>query len=154
MAARWALVAAALTLALPGLAYSGLVMTEVVFYPVFVLAAWATAAALASPTRGRQALLVGALCLALATRLQAVVLLPVFVTAFVLDAAIARRRPQLAALRGRRSAGSRCSLGALARLAARRAAAACSPATARPAARTRPARRRGSSATTSATSRC
>ena len=52
MAARWALVAAALTLALPGLAYSGLVMTEVVFYPVFVLAAWATAAALASPTRG------------------------------------------------------------------------------------------------------
>src|SRR4029077_8940396 len=32
----WALVAAALTLALPGLAYSGLLVTEVVFYPVLV----------------------------------------------------------------------------------------------------------------------
>ena len=40
-AARWAFAAAGLTLALPGLAYSGLVMTEVAFYPVFVLAAWA-----------------------------------------------------------------------------------------------------------------
>ena len=48
---RWALVAAALTLALPGLAYSGLVMSEVEFYPVLVLAAWAMAATLASPTR-------------------------------------------------------------------------------------------------------
>src|SRR5262245_55105060 len=94
MATRWALVAAALTLALPGLAYSGLVMTEAVFYPVFVLAAWATAAALASPTRLHQALLVAALCLALATRLQAVVVLAVIVTAFLLDAALARRRPQ------------------------------------------------------------
>src|SRR5262249_56526031 len=89
MATRWAVVAAVLTVALPGLAYSGLVMTEVVFYPVFVLAAWATAAVLASPTRGRQALLVGAVCLALATRLQSVVLLAAIATAFVLDAAMA-----------------------------------------------------------------
>jgi hypothetical protein len=69
-------------------------MTEVVFYPVFVLAAWASAAALVSPTLARQALLVGAVCLAVATRLQAVVLVAVVVTAFLLDAAIARRRPQ------------------------------------------------------------
>jgi hypothetical protein len=108
MAARWALVAAALTLALPGLAYSGLVMTEGVFYPVFVLAAWSTAAALVSPTRTRQALVVGALCLAVATRLQAIVLLGVIVTAFLLDAAIARRRPQL-----RRFAVAAGGIGAL-----------------------------------------
>ena len=94
MSARRAFVAAVLTVALPGLAYSGLVMTEVVFYPVFVLAGWAAAAALVSPTRGRQALLVGAVGLALATRLQSVVLLAVVATAFLLDAAIARRRPR------------------------------------------------------------
>jgi len=108
MATRWAFVAVALTVALPGLAYSGLVMTEAVFYPVFVLAAWAAAAALVSPTVGRQALLVGAICLALATRLQAVVLLPAIATAFLVDAAIARRRP-----RPRRYAVAIGSLGVL-----------------------------------------
>jgi hypothetical protein len=96
MARRWALVAAALTLALPGLAYSGLVMTEVVFYPVFVLAAWAMAAALAEPTWTRQALFVAALCVALATRLQAVVLVPAFLTALALDALLARTSARLA----------------------------------------------------------
>src|SRR3954470_5301277 len=45
-----ALVAAALTLAIPGLAYSGLVMTEVAFYPLAALAAWAMARALARRT--------------------------------------------------------------------------------------------------------
>ena len=85
-----ALVAATLTLAAPGLVYSGLVMTEVLFYPLLVLAAWATAAALTKPTRRRQALLVLAIAAAAATRLQAIVLLPVFVTALGLDAALAR----------------------------------------------------------------
>ena len=46
-----ALVAAALAVAVPGLAYSGLVMTEVLFYPLLVLAAWAGAEAIARPTR-------------------------------------------------------------------------------------------------------
>ena len=83
---RWALVAATLTLLLPGLLYSGLVMTEVAFLPVGVLAAWAMARALEEPTGGRQALLVGAILLAAATRLQALVLVPVFLTALALDA--------------------------------------------------------------------
>lgn len=87
---RGALVAAALTLAVPGLAYSGLVMTEVLFYPLFVLAAWAGAAAIAEPTGRRQAALVLAIAAAVATRLQAVVLLPAFATALGLDAALAR----------------------------------------------------------------
>ena len=49
--ARWVLVPVALTLALPGLVYSGLVMTEVLFYPLLVLAAWA----LPVPSRRRAA---------------------------------------------------------------------------------------------------
>ncbi|MDQ5820863.1 MAG: glycosyltransferase family 39 protein [Actinomycetota bacterium] len=87
----WALVAAGLTVALPGLAYSGLVMTEVAFYPALVLAAWALARALERPTAGRQGLLVGACALAAMTRLQAFVLLPVFVSAVALKAALDRR---------------------------------------------------------------
>jgi hypothetical protein len=50
MSERWALVAAALTLAIPGLAYSGLLMTETVFYGTVTLAAWATANALVRPS--------------------------------------------------------------------------------------------------------
>lgn len=80
----WALVAAALTLAIPGLAYSGLLMTEVAFYPVLVLAAWATARALESPTVARQVLALAVIGLAVATRLQALVLAPAYVTAVAL----------------------------------------------------------------------
>src|SRR5689334_7886635 len=68
---RQALLAAALTLAAPGLAYSGLVMTEVVFYPLLTLAAWATAAALARPTRRAQVLLVAVTVATASARLQA-----------------------------------------------------------------------------------
>jgi hypothetical protein len=87
---RWALVAAALTLALPGLVYSGLVMTEVVFYPVLVLAAWAAARAIQEPTAQRQALLVAAIALAVLTRLQALVLVPAVLAAYGVDAGLAR----------------------------------------------------------------
>ncbi len=86
----WALVAAALTLAVPGLLYTGLILSEVAFYPVAVLAAWAMAAALETPTRFRQALLVGAVVLAVATRLQALLLPLAFVTALGLQAAFDR----------------------------------------------------------------
>jgi hypothetical protein len=86
----WAVVAAALTLAAPGLAYSGLVMSEVAFYPAMTLAAWAAARAIAAPS-WRNAVLLGlAVALASATRLQALVLLPVIVAAVVLDALFAR----------------------------------------------------------------
>jgi hypothetical protein len=78
---RWALAASALTLAVPGLAYSGLVMTEVLFYPLLTLAAWAMARALLEPTPRAQALLVLAALAATATRMQALVLLPAFVSA-------------------------------------------------------------------------
>ncbi len=87
---RLALLAAALTLLPPALAYSGLVMSEAAFYPIATLALWALARALARPTIGAQALLVGALVLAVATRLQALVLVPVLLFALALDAASAR----------------------------------------------------------------
>jgi hypothetical protein len=69
---RWALVAAALTILIPGLTYSGLLMSEALYYPVATLAVWALAACVQRPTLTRQALLVAAIALALATRLQAI----------------------------------------------------------------------------------
>jgi Dolichyl-phosphate-mannose-protein mannosyltransferase len=87
---RWALVAALLTLAVPGLAFAGFVMTEVAFYPVICVVAWAMARALERPTAGRQALAVAGIALATATRLQAIVLVPVLVLAILLKAALDR----------------------------------------------------------------
>jgi hypothetical protein len=87
---RSALLAAALAVAAPGLTYAGLVMTEVLFYPLLVLAAWAAAEAIARGTLRTQALLVVAVAAVSATRLQAIVLLPAFGTAAALDAAMAR----------------------------------------------------------------
>jgi hypothetical protein len=83
----WALAAAALTLALPGLVYAGMLMTEVLFLPLATLATWLMARALETPNRGRQAVLLGALAACALTRLEANVL----VGALVL-AALATRR--------------------------------------------------------------
>jgi hypothetical protein len=93
----WALVAAALALAPVGLAYSGLVMTEVAFYPLFVLAAWALARAVANPTPRTQGLALAATVLLFATRLQAIVLVPAYLTAVAIDAALARSRHRVRA---------------------------------------------------------
>src|SRR5207248_1384258 len=59
-------------------------------YPVLVLAAWASAAVLVRPTLARQGLLVAAIALAAATRLQAAVLVPAFVTAVGVKARLDR----------------------------------------------------------------
>jgi len=105
MSERWALAAAALTLCIPGLAYTGLLMSETVFYPLVALAAWLAARALTEPTSRNQALLVGAVLLVVLTRLQGVVLVPAFVLAVALYALAGRTRapfvrlwPSLAAL--------------------------------------------------------
>jgi hypothetical protein len=91
MAERWALAAAALTVAIPGLAYTGLLMTETVFYPAFVLAALAAARTLVSPTLANQGVLVGLVVLTVLTRLQGIVLVPAFLLAAVVYAALERR---------------------------------------------------------------
>ena len=81
---RYALLAAGLTVLIPGLVYSGLLMSEALYYPAATLALWALALALTKPTLRRQALLVAAVGLALLTRLQAVGFAGVIVVALVL----------------------------------------------------------------------
>jgi hypothetical protein len=98
MSERWALAAAALTLCLPGLAYSGLLMSETVFYPLVALAAWLAARALTEPTPRWQALLVAVVVLAVLTRLQGVVLVPAFVLAVAIYAAAGRTMTPFARL--------------------------------------------------------
>src|SRR3989440_513199 len=96
MARGWALTAAALALTIPGLAFAGFVMTEVAFYPILCLAAWALARALARPTPASQALALGAIVLAATTRLQAIVLLPAVLLAIGLQLLFERSGPRAA----------------------------------------------------------
>jgi hypothetical protein len=79
-----ALVAAALSVALPSLFYTGNLMTENAFYPIFLCVALALTRMLERPTRLNQ-LGVGALCLvAYGTRQQALALFPAVLTAPIL----------------------------------------------------------------------
>ncbi len=90
VAPRLALLACGLTVALPALAYSGLMMTEVAYYPVTTLALWAIARALEQPSLERQAIAVTAILLAALTRLQGLALLPVLIVAVVAAALFER----------------------------------------------------------------
>jgi hypothetical protein len=78
---RLALFGGLLTVLIPGLAYSALLMSEALYYPVAVLAVWALAGCLRDPTLLRQLLLVAAIGAAMATRLQAVGLVAALVAA-------------------------------------------------------------------------
>lgn len=86
----WAVVAAGLTLAVPDLAYSGLLMSEVAVFPVATLALWTIASALSRPSPVRQALVAGAILLALATHIRLVALIPVLFVAVALQCGFAR----------------------------------------------------------------
>jgi hypothetical protein len=92
MRPRWALAAAALTVCVPALAYSGLAMSETLFYPLTIWALWALARALERPTPVRQGVFALAAVAAVATRLQAVVLVPTLFVAVALLALFTRRR--------------------------------------------------------------
>ena len=94
VAPRWALLAGALALAIPAFVYSGLLMTEVAFYPIATVALLAMARALETPSLERQAVAVTAILLASLTRLQALALLPVLIMAIVV-AAVFERSPRL-----------------------------------------------------------
>jgi hypothetical protein len=87
---RAAFAAAALTVATPVLAYSGLMMTEVLFYPLLTVAAWTGAEAIGRPTRRNQILMLVAFVAVCATRIQAIVLVPALITAVLVDAGISR----------------------------------------------------------------
>ena len=95
-----ALVAAALTVAVPSMVYTATLMTENVFYPLFLCAALAMVLWLERPTPLRTAIVLGVCLVAYLTRQQAVALLPALLTAPLL-----RRRD------GPPSAATRCSTG-------------------------------------------
>lgn len=89
-----ALVAAALSVAIPSTAYAGTIMTENVFYPIFLWLALALVAALERPTLLRQLLLLAACALAFVTRAQTVAIVVAVLTAPLVLAWIERGRPQ------------------------------------------------------------
>jgi len=95
------LVAAALSVALPSLAYTGTVMTENVFYPLFLTTALVLVLVLEQPTPARQIGLLALVGILFATRVQAVAFLPAIVAAPFLAALLGRQPlvPFLARLR-------------------------------------------------------
>jgi len=88
----WSLLAAALAIAVPSMMYTGTLMTETVFYPIFVCVALALVLALERPTVARQLVLLAVCLLAFLTRSQAIVLVPAVATAPLLLAWLDRRR--------------------------------------------------------------
>lgn len=95
MAPPYALLAAALTVSSPLLLYSGLVMTEVLFYPLVAWTLLAVAHAVTTGARRDQAIVLVLIVADVLTRTQAVVLLPVFGGAVLLDAVFSRSRARL-----------------------------------------------------------
>jgi Dolichyl-phosphate-mannose-protein mannosyltransferase len=77
----YALFAALLAVAVPSLAYTGTVMTENAFYPLFLAVVLVLVVALERPTPGRVVLLLALVGLAFATRVQAVALGPAILLA-------------------------------------------------------------------------
>jgi hypothetical protein len=91
MPPAYALLAAALTAASPLLLYSGLVMTEVVFYPVAAATTLAIARAVQTATSRDQGLALALIVVAILTRVQAAAFVAVFAAAILLDALVLSR---------------------------------------------------------------
>jgi hypothetical protein len=85
-----ALVAAVLSLVIPSMLYTGMLMTENVFYPLFLLTALVLVLTLEQPTPRRQVLLLALCGVGFATRAQAVAFLPTVLVAPVLHGWIER----------------------------------------------------------------
>jgi dolichyl-phosphate-mannose-protein mannosyltransferase len=97
---RWALAAAAITLAAPALHYAGFLMTEPLTLVVVTVALLMLARALEEPSTWRYGVFVAWTTAAAAVRLQALVLLPALMVAALLDAVAARDRRRLRPLLG------------------------------------------------------
>jgi hypothetical protein len=91
LAPSLALWAAALSVAIPSLAYTGTVMTENVFYPLFLVVVLVFVRVLERPTAPRQLLLLGLVGVAFATRAQAVAIVPALLVAPPLFAFLERK---------------------------------------------------------------
>ena len=89
-----ALAAAVLAVAVPGALYAGMLMTENLFYPLVAAAALALVLALERPTPLRALGVLAAIGVAFLARAQAVVLLPVLLTAPLVLLALERRGPR------------------------------------------------------------
>jgi glycosyltransferase involved in cell wall biosynthesis len=89
-----ALAAAALAVAVPGMVYTGTLMTENAFYPIFAWVALALAAALERPTARRQVAVLALCAVAFLARAQAVALFAAVLTAPLALAWIERGRPR------------------------------------------------------------
>jgi len=87
---RWALAAAGLVLLAPALHYAGFLMTEPLTLTVVTIALLAMAHALQRPSMWRYGVFAAWATAAAAVRLQALVLLPAFLAAALLDALAAR----------------------------------------------------------------
>ena len=93
-----ALFAALLTVAVPSLVYTGTVMTENAFYPLFLTVSLVLVLVLERPTLTRQVILLALVALAFGTRVQAVAIVPAIVVAPLL-LPLLERRPLRATLR-------------------------------------------------------
>lgn len=79
-----ALVIASLAISVPSMLYASTIMTEVVLYPIFILALLAMCTALHRPTPGYQLAALGAILIACTVKVLAVVLLFSYVTSIAL----------------------------------------------------------------------
>jgi hypothetical protein len=91
LAPALALFAAVLTVAVPSMLYTGTLMTENVFYPLFLTASLALVLMLERPTVTRQVVVLVLCAVAFAARAQAIVLIPAAATAPILLAVFERR---------------------------------------------------------------
>src|SRR3954453_18094061 len=98
-----ALLAALLAVAVPSLVYTGVLMTENAFYPLFLLCVWLLVLALERPSPALQIAVLAAAFVAFLTRAQAVALVPAIALAppLYVRAPRAGRPPSPGGSRGR-----------------------------------------------------
>ena len=99
VSSRASLLVAAMTVLVPSMAYTGVVMTENAFYPVFLLSLWLIARAVRRPTLGSQVLALLALGVVVLTRIQGLALVGAYTTAVLLYGLLGPRGERGAYLR-------------------------------------------------------
>ena len=77
---------ASLSVLLPAMAFTSMILTENAYYPAFLLALLMVVRSLEHPTKRRQVLAMGAIALAVAMKLLGVVLVGIFASVILLDA--------------------------------------------------------------------
>jgi hypothetical protein len=93
MSPPYAALAAVLVLLMPAYVYTGTLMTENAYFTAFLAASFAIASALERPTLPRQGLVLAAIGLTCAVRVQGLVLLPVYAAALAFKVVLDLRSP-------------------------------------------------------------